>query len=30
VVAVIDLLRQEGVTRFAINVEPEELAAAPL
>jgi biopolymer transport protein ExbD len=30
VVRVIDLLRQEGVTRFAINVEPEELAATPL
>jgi len=26
VVAVIDLLRQEGVARFAINVAPEELA----
>jgi biopolymer transport protein ExbD len=30
VVSVIDLLRQEGVTRFAINVEPEELAATRL
>ncbi len=26
VVAVIDLLRQEGVARFAINVAPEDLA----
>jgi biopolymer transport protein ExbD len=26
VVSVIDLLRQEGVTRFAINVQPGELA----
>lgn len=26
VVSVIDLLRQEGVARFAINVAPEELA----
>lgn len=25
VVGVIDLLRQEGVTRFAINVQPQEL-----
>ena len=25
VVGVIDLLRQEGVTRFAINVQPEDL-----
>jgi biopolymer transport protein ExbD len=30
VVGVIDLLRQEGVTRFAINVEPEELATSKL
>lgn len=30
VVGVIDLLRQEGVTRFAINVEPEELATTRL
>ncbi len=30
VVAVIDLLRQEGVARFAINVAPEELAATRL
>jgi biopolymer transport protein ExbD len=28
VVHVIDLLRREDVTRFAINVDPEELAAA--
>ncbi len=27
VVRVIDLLRRESVTRFAINVDPEELAA---
>ncbi|MBN2193876.1 MAG: biopolymer transporter ExbD [Polyangiaceae bacterium] len=30
VVAVIDLLRQEGVARFAINVAPEELTTARL
>ncbi len=28
VVKVIDLLRQEGVTRFAINVDPEQLATS--
>jgi len=27
VVSVIDLLRQEGVTRFAINVQPEDVSA---
>jgi biopolymer transport protein ExbD len=30
VVAVIDLLRQEGVTRFAINVQPEDLQTSAL
>jgi len=30
VVGVIDLLRQEGVNRFAINVQPEDLAKSPL
>ena len=30
VVAIIDVLRQEGVTRFAINVEPEDLEATRL
>jgi biopolymer transport protein ExbD len=30
VVGVIDLLRQEGVGRFAINVAPEELASTRL
>ena len=27
VIHVIDLLRRENVTRFAINVDPEDLAA---
>jgi len=30
VVGVIDLLRQEGVNRFAINVQPEDLEKSPL
>ncbi len=30
VVGVIDLLRQEGVSRFAINVQPDELAGKEL
>ena len=30
VVGVIDLLRQEGVNRFAINVQPEDLAKSSL
>ncbi len=30
VVAVIDLLRQEGVNKFAINVEPEDLESKAL
>jgi biopolymer transport protein TolR len=30
VVAVIDLLRQEGVSRFAINVQPDELSGKEL
>jgi len=30
VVGVIDLLRQEGVNRFAINVQPEDLAKSLL
>jgi biopolymer transport protein ExbD len=30
VVGVIDLLRQEGVSRFAINVQPDELSAKEL
>jgi biopolymer transport protein ExbD len=30
VVGVIDLLRQEGVTRFAINVQPEDLQTSSL
>ena len=30
VVGVIDLLRQEGVTRFAINVQPEDLEKSSL
>ena len=30
VVSVIDLLRQEGVSRFAINVQPDELSAKEL
>jgi biopolymer transport protein ExbD len=30
VVGVIDLLRQEGVTRFAINVQPEEVDTSAL
>ncbi|HMA94001.1 MAG TPA: biopolymer transporter ExbD [Polyangiaceae bacterium] len=29
VIFVIDLLRQEGVSRFAINVQPEEIASRP-
>lgn len=29
VILVIDLLRQEGVSRFAINVQPEEVAGKP-
>ncbi|MFM2418524.1 MAG: hypothetical protein RL385_3247, partial [Pseudomonadota bacterium] len=29
VVRVIDLLRQEKVTKFAINVQPEDLAGSP-
>jgi biopolymer transport protein ExbD len=29
VVRVIDLLRRENVTRFAINVDPDDLAPAP-
>ncbi len=30
VVSVIDLLRQEGVSRFAINVQPDELSGKEL